>query len=110
MIQRHLLLLLCAVSSLVGCKSFDESIKTIVTPEPPPGYVPPTYITGTKPVSQVDPSRLELKVYRIESDRYPDEIRLYASVSDGQGNLVTNLAPPYYTGSDDYHKLWNGLT
>jgi VWFA-related protein len=93
-----------------SCTSFDESVKAITTPQAPPGYVPPTYITGTKPIADVDPSKLELKVYRIDSDAYPDSIRLYASVSDGAGNLVTNLAPPYYKGSDDYRSIWSGLT
>jgi VWFA-related protein len=108
-ILSFLIPLLVAVVA-TGCKSFDESVKAITTPQAPPGYVPPTYITGTREVSSVDPSKLELKVYRIDSDTYPDSIRLYASVSDGAGNLVTNLAPPYYNGHDDYRKIWSGLT
>jgi VWFA-related protein len=95
---------------LSGCKSFETSIKPVINPEPPAGYVPPKYITGTKPVQEVDPAHLALKVYRIDSDHYPDSIRLFVSVSDSSGNLVTNLAPPYYKGSEDYRKIWNGLT
>ena len=110
--QKILSLLIPVLAAVIatGCKSFDESVKAITTPQAPPGYVQPTYITGTREISSVDPSKLELKVYRINSDAYPDSIRLYASVSDGAGNLVTNLAPPYYTGREDYRTIWSGLS
>ena len=105
--SRSLFLLFALVA---GCRSFDESIEPILNPTIPEGYVPPVYIKGVQPIERVDPNQLALEVWRLDSERYPDSIRLYVRVFDREKNLVTNLAPPYYTGTSDYRTIWSGLS
>ncbi len=97
-------------AGMAGCKSFDESVRPIITPQPPPGYKPPVYVSGTTPVSAVDPSSLSLEVWRVNSEPYPDSVQLYVRVFDDDHHLVTGLAPPYYKGADDYRTVWNGVS
>jgi VWFA-related protein len=67
-------------------------------------------MTGTRPIEQADPGKMNVDVWKINSDPYPDSIQLFVRVFDTEGKLITNLAPPYYKGGDDYHKIWSGLT
>lgn len=53
------------------------------------------YLTGTKSIDSVDPNKLIYDFFRIEIDKYPDTVRLYARVYDSLGNFVTNMANPY---------------
>ncbi len=53
------------------------------------------YITGTKPIDSVNPNLLIYDFFRIEIDKYPDTVRLYARVFDSTGNFITNMASPY---------------
>lgn len=53
------------------------------------------YITGTKPIDSVNPNLLIYDFFRIEIDKYPDTVRLYARVFDSLGNFITNMASPY---------------
>jgi hypothetical protein len=55
----------------------------------------PIYITGTKPIDSVDQSKLNLDIWTIEIDDYPNEIRLKSRVFDSAGHFVTNMADPY---------------
>ncbi len=104
-------LLLCVVALLApGCRSFDTSIKPLLGEAPPPGYTPPLYVKGTKAIAQADASKMTMQVWRLDSDPYPDSIRLFVRVLDDQGNLITNLAPPYYKGEGDYRSVWSGLS
>jgi VWFA-related protein len=110
-LSRALVLLLVLVA---GCRSFDESIKPILNPTVPEGYVPPVYIKGTRSIANVDPNDLTLEVWRLLLDQpsdsaSPDSVRLYCRVFDREHNLVTDLAPPYYKGPGDYRTIWSGL-
>jgi len=106
---RHLVL--AALLVCAGCKSFDKSVQPLITPEaPPPGYQRPIYMTGTKPIDGANPSTMNIDVWKVNSEPYPDSIALYIRVYDNDGKLITNLAPPYYKGEEDYHKIWSGLT
>lgn len=105
--SRALFLLLMLTA---GCRSFDETIKPILNPTTPEGYVPPVYIKGVRSITNVDPNDLSLDVWRVNADTYPDSVRLYVRVFDRQHNLVTNLAPPYYQGGGDYRTIWSGLS
>jgi VWFA-related protein len=99
-----------------GCKSFKESVRPIINPQSPSGYKPPIYMTGTQTVDEADPARMVLEVWRVElgrpgaADSFPESVNLYVRVYDSSGKLITNLAPPYYKGGDDYRKVWTGLT
>lgn len=53
------------------------------------------YLTGTKPIDSVNPNLLIYDFFRIEIDKYPDTVRLYARVFDSLGNFITNMASPY---------------
>lgn len=93
-----------------GCKSFKESVKPIITYQPPAGYTPPVYMTGTAAIDSADPSTITMEVWRVNSDPYPDSVQLFVRVHDDRGRLITNLAPPYYRGGGDYRTVWTGLT
>ncbi len=95
---------------VAGCRSFEESVRPLITPQAPPGYTPPVYMTGTISASQADPEKMNVQVWRVNSTPYPDSVLLYVRVFDTDGKLVTNLAPPYYTGADDYRRIWSGLS
>ncbi len=103
-----LLTILSFVGVLPGCRSFDEAIKSVIdnTPDADSNRV---YMTGTRPYSESDGNNLLLNVWRINSDPFPDSVLVYARVMDGQGNFISNLAPPYYQGSKDYKEIWGGV-
>src|SRR5688500_12507522 len=106
-----LLVALISITSFVnGCRSFDETIKPILHPTIPEGYVPPVYIKGARAIASVNPDELSLDVWRVDADTYPDSVRLYVRVFDREHNLVTDLAPPYYRGTEDYRTIWSGLS
>lgn len=91
-----------------GCKSFDEAIRPVIdnTPDSDSARL---YVTGTKPYDESDAANLQLNVWRIDSDPYPDSVLVYTRVMDGKGNFISNLAPPYYKGTQDYKTIWSGL-
>jgi outer membrane protein OmpA-like peptidoglycan-associated protein len=53
------------------------------------------YITSTKSIDSIDPNKLVYDFFRVEIDKYPDTVKLYARVYDSLGNFVTNMANPY---------------
>lgn len=55
----------------------------------------PIYLTGTKPIDSVDVHKLIYDFWRLETDEYPNNIKIYARVYDSLGNFVTNMANPY---------------
>jgi VWFA-related protein len=99
-----------AFIGIAGCRSFDKAVKPLVDPGVPADYKPPIYKTGTKPASEADWSKVMLEIWRIRSEDYPDSIQLHVNVFDSAGKIITNLAPPYYQGKDDYRKIWAGLS
>ena len=63
------------------------------------------YLTGTKSIDSVDPNKLIYDFFRIEIDKYPDTVKLYARVFDSLGNFITNMANPYKSNAKiDYFK------
>lgn len=90
-----------------GCKSFDDAIKPVIDNSPADDSAR-FYMTGTRPYSEAD-NNLQLNVWRIDADPFPDSVLAYTRVMDPQGNFISNLAPPYYTGSQDYKEIWSGL-
>ncbi len=55
----------------------------------------PIFLTGTKPIDSVDEKKLIFDFWRLESDKYPDSIKIFSRVYDSLGNFVTNMADPY---------------
>jgi hypothetical protein len=53
------------------------------------------YLKGTKSIDSVDPNLLRYDIWRIEIDKYPDTVKLFARVYDDKGNFITNMADPY---------------
>lgn len=92
-----------------GCKSFDDAIKPVIdnTPDADSAQV---YVTGTRAYSESDAGNLELNVWRVNSDPFPDSVLVYARVMDGKGTFISNLAPPYYQGAQDYKEIWSGIS
>lgn len=70
----------------------------------------PLYITGKKPISQADPDGLILDVWKVESEDYPKEVRVFARVLDSSGNFISGMADPYYKGEGTYKRYWTGIT
>lgn len=53
------------------------------------------YITSTKPIDSIDINQLIFDIFRIETDEYPENLKVYARVYDSAGHFVTNMADPY---------------
>ncbi len=71
----------------------------------------PLYITGKKNISAVtDPDGLVLDVWKVESEDYPKEVRVFARVLDSSGNFISGMADPYYKGEGTYKRYWTGIT
>jgi VWFA-related protein len=71
----------------------------------------PLYITGKKPIGQVtNPDGLLLDVWKVESEDYPKEVRVFARVLDSSGNFISGMADPYYKGEGSYKRYWTGIT
>jgi len=60
------------------------------------------YLKGTKPIYLVDPNSLRYDIWRIEINKYPDTVKLFARVFDEEGNFVTNMAEPYNKSGHRY--------
>ena len=58
------------------------------------------YITGTLPISEADQNKLLFDIFRINTDKYPEEIKFHARVYDSSGNFITNMANPYKKNQD----------
>ncbi len=101
-----LALLLLAAQFASGCKSFDDAIKDVID-NPSNSHDP--YVTGTKAYSTSDRGDLNLNVWRVDSDPFPDSVQIYARVMKSDGTFISNLAPPYYEGSEDYRAIWSGI-
>lgn len=56
---------------------------------------PKLLLSGTKHVDSADASKVVFDLYKFESDKYPEEIKVFARVYDSTGNFITNMAPPY---------------
>ena len=101
-----LALLLTAMPIIDGCRSFDDAIKDVIDN---PSEGSDLYVTGTKAYSSADRNDLNLNVWRVDSDPFPDSVQIYARVMKSDGTFISNLAPPYYEGSEDYRAIWSGL-
>jgi Mg-chelatase subunit ChlD len=52
-------------------------------------------LTSTKHIDSAKPSEIQMEVTRIETNSYPDQVRLFAKVFDTTGHYITHIAPPY---------------
>jgi Mg-chelatase subunit ChlD len=52
-------------------------------------------LTSTKHIDSAKPSDIRMEITRIETNSYPDHIRLFAKVYDTTGHYITHIAPPY---------------
>ncbi|MBI5325014.1 MAG: OmpA family protein [Ignavibacteriae bacterium] len=66
------------------------------------------YITSTLPIDSADVNKLLMDVWRFETEKYPDEIKIYARVFDSSGHFITNMAKPYL--KDTTKNYWTGVT
>jgi outer membrane protein OmpA-like peptidoglycan-associated protein len=57
-------------------------------------------------IDSVNTAQLRTDIWKIESNNYPTEIRLFARVFDSSGSFVTNMARPYAADND----YWAGIT
>lgn len=69
------------------------------------------YLTSSIPIDSADPNKLIFDVWRIETDKYPDNIKIYARVFDSLGHFISSLADPYIKteGAKYFTKLDEGL-
>jgi len=56
---------------------------------------PSKYPKGNTPANEVTSLRYSYEIFGSDVSGYPNEIKLYVTVQDENGNLITNLAPPY---------------
>ncbi len=53
---------------------------------------------------------IQSEIIAIKSTNYPDEIIINVQVFDNENRYIIGLAPPYYTGTENYKSIWNILT
>ena len=86
------------ILSTTGCKRYDHAqdfkLQNEVT-DPYDTAKKQVFLTGTKAIDSVDLNALKFDFFRIEIDKYPDTVKVYARVFDTSGNFVTNMADPY---------------
>lgn len=93
---------------LGGCgSSFDDAVRGVIDNVPDSNAV---YVTGTKAYDASDRGDLNLNVWRVDADPFPDSVQIYARVMKSDGTFISNLAPPYYDGGEEYREIWNGLS
>ncbi len=63
------------------------------------------FLKGTKSIDSVDPNLLRYDIWRIEIDKYPDTVKLFARVFDEQGNFVSNMAEPHRKSEHRYFTI-----
>ncbi len=68
----------------------------------PDSTISTVYLSGTKPIDSVDPNALRYDIWRVDIDKYPDTVKLYARVFDNEGNFVSQMAEPYKRTSHEY--------
>lgn len=56
---------------------------------------PQFLISSTKHVDSAQADKVVFDLLRIEYNKYPDTVKLFARVFDSLGNFITNMAPPY---------------
>ena len=71
----------------------------------------PNYITSTLPVDSADPALFIYDLYRIETEKYPDNLKIFARVYDSLGHFITNMGDPYKKDSsyNYFAKIDEGL-
>lgn len=69
------------------------------------------YITSSIPIDSADINKLIFDIWRIETDKYPQNIRIYARVYDSLGHFISSMADPYIKtqGIKYFTKLDEGL-
>lgn len=60
---------------------------------------PKLLLSGTKHIDSADVNSVVFDIYKFETDKYPEEIRIFSRVYDTTGNFITNMAPPYAENS-----------
>jgi outer membrane protein OmpA-like peptidoglycan-associated protein len=86
------------ILSISGCKRYDHAQDFKLQSEvvdPLDTTKKQVFLTGTKAIDSVDVNALKFDFFRIEIDKYPDTVKVYARVFDTSGNFVTNMADPY---------------
>ncbi len=68
------------------------------------------FFRGTRPIDSVgDLGTLRFDIWKIESEDYPDQIRLMARVFDTSGNFISHLAPPVVPTQERWIRLTETL-
>jgi len=91
--------LFIACSTTKRTKDFDLQKEVWDAPDT---TVSTIYLSGTKSIDSVDPNVLKYDIWRIDIDKYPDTVKLFARVYDDSGNFVSKMAPPYKTTDHNY--------
>ena len=96
--MKKVMLIIFLISTVIGCKSYDHKKDFDLMKEnwgEEDSSSKKIYITSTMPIDSVDVNKLIFDFFRIEKDKYPDSIHVYARVYDSLGHFVTNMADPY---------------
>ncbi len=97
--------LLIIISSFVACSSSREQktgfeLQKEIWDYSDENPTKDIYLTSTLPIDSANPDKLIYDFFRLESDLYPDTIKLYARVYDSLGHFITNMANPYKQNPD----------
>ncbi len=106
------LLLILQVWLLDSCASTRSREFTLQPEDDNTATSATVYVTGTKPIDSLSAqelSKIFINVWKVETNDFPREIRVFARVMDSTGNFITGMAEPYYAGEGDYRRLWSSL-
>ncbi len=67
-------------------------------------------VSFQKILSDSSISFYNLNLLPVNSSKYPHKISIIAHVGDLEDNVIRDLAPPYYKGTDSYKKYWFSVT
>ncbi|MFN4818691.1 MAG: OmpA family protein [Ignavibacteria bacterium] len=62
-------------------------------------------LTSTKHIDSAIPAEIQMEITRIETNSYPEQIRLFAKVYDTTGHYITHIAPPYRSDQKYWYLL-----
>lgn len=104
------ILLLMSVMVLAACGTTRESELDLLRGDQridERNEQPTTIIKGVVPFdSLTNPGNIDVQVWRLEADQYPDSIHAYVRAFDSLGRFVSHLAAPYRSDSDA-KQMWN---
>lgn len=96
-----ILIIYLTLSCVSGRKAKDFELQRAIWGAPD-SLVLTGYLKGIRSIDSVNPDLLRYDFWRIEIDKYPDSVKIFARVFDNEGNFISNMADPYKRKNHNY--------